>query len=336
MVRTQRLLALLVVVALALAVVPGSAAADTRAGDAVVVDENETVDGLTAFGGSVVVHGTVDGDVTALGGTVVVYGTVTGDVTALGGSVEVDDGGVVQGDLTAAGGAITIAGNVGGDVSAAAETVTLTDTAVIGGTLSYGGELISAPGATVEGGIVQGSAGFGPFPSIPDWVGALSGIVSTLVVGALLVAVLPGFTDRVADAAVDAPGRSALSGVGFLVFVPVTLILIAFTLIGIPLTILGFVAYGVLITVGYVAGNYTIGRYALSIREMENRWLALLVGVLLVAAVDLAPLVGGLVQLAVLLVGVGALVRALLGAYRDRRDRRNGDADATPSNEPAA
>ncbi|MEE6210748.1 polymer-forming cytoskeletal protein [Salarchaeum sp. III] len=336
MVRTQRLLALFVVVALALAVVPGSAAADTRAGDAVVVGENETVDGLTAFGGSVVVHGTVDGDVTALGGTVVVYGTVTGDVTALGGSVEVDDSGVVQGGLTAAGGAVTIAGNVAGDVNAAADTVTLTNTAVIGGTLSYDGELVSAPGATVEGGIVQGSAGFGPIPAIPDWVGALSGIVSTLVVGALLVAVLPGFTDRVADAAVDAPGRSALSGVGFLVFAPITLILIAFTLIGIPLTILGFVAYGVLITVGYVAGNYVIGRYALSIREMENRWLALLVGVLLVAAVDLAPLVGGLVQLAVLLVGVGALVRALLGAYRDRRDRRNGDADATPSNGPAA
>ncbi|QDX40142.1 polymer-forming cytoskeletal protein [Salarchaeum sp. JOR-1] len=336
MVRTQRLLALLVVVALALAVVPGSAAADTRAGDSVVVGENETVDGLTAFGGSVVVHGTVDGDVTALGGTVVVYGTVTGDVTALGGTVEIDDGGVVRGDLTAAGGAVTIAGRVGGDVNAAADTVTLTDTAVVAGTLSYDGDLVRAPGATVAGGVVQDSFGVGPFPSIPDWVGALSGVVSTLVVGALLVAVLPGFTDRVADAAVDAPGRSALSGLGFLVFAPITLVLIAFTLIGIPVTILGFVAYAVLLTVGFVAGNYTLGRYVLSIREMENRWIALLVGVLLVAALDLAPLVGGLVQLAVLLVGVGALVRALVGAYRNRRDRRNGDADATPSNEPTA
>jgi len=333
MVRTQRLLPLLLVVALALAVVPGSAAADTRAGGTVVVAENETVDGLTAFGGTVVVHGTVDGDVTALGGTVVVYGTVTGDVTALGGTVEVDDGGVVQGDLTAAGGAVTIAGRVGGDVNAAADTVTLTDTAAVAGTLSYDGELVSAPGATVEGGVVQGSGGFGPLPDIPTWAGTVSSIVSTLVVGALLVAALPGFTDRVADAAVDAPGRSALSGLGFLVFVPITLILIAFTLIGIPVTILGFIAYAVLLTVGYVAGNYTLGRYILSIRDMENRWLALLVGVLLVAALDFAPLVGGLVQLVVFLLGVGALVLALLGAYRDRRDRRNDDTDATPSNE---
>ncbi|GAA0650379.1 hypothetical protein GCM10009019_11510 [Salarchaeum japonicum] len=320
---------------LALAVVPGSAAADTRAGDTVVVAENETVDGLTAFGGAVVVHGTVDGDVTALGGTVVVYGTVTGDVTALGGTVEIDDGAVVRGDLTAAGGTVTIAGRVGGDVNAAADTVTLTDTAVVAGTLSYDGDLVSAPGATVEGGVVQGTGGFGPLPAIPDWVGAVSGVLSTLVVGALLVAVLPRFTDRVADAAVDAPGRAALVAVGFLVGVPLLLILVAFTLIGIPVTILGVVAYAVLLTVGFVAGNYALGRYILSIREMENRWLALLVGVLLVGVLDLAPLVGALVQLAVFLVGVGALVRALVGAYRARRGG-DGDADATPSNGPAA
>lgn len=329
--RTQRSLALFLAVTVALAVVPGAAAADTRAGGTVVVAEGETVDGLTAFGGTVVVYGTVSGDVTAVGGTVVVYGTVAGDVTAVGGTVEVDEGGVVQSSLTAAAGAVTIAGTVEGDVTAGADTITLADTAHIGGTLTYDGELVTAPGATVAGGVTQGSLGIGPLPPIPDWVGALSGLVSTLVVGALLLAVLPGFTDRVADAAVTAPGRSALSGLGFLVGVPVALIVVAFTIVGIPVTILGFLAYAAAVTVGYVAGNYALGRYALSIRDAENRWLALVVGVLLVAALDLVPFLGGLVRFAVLLLGVGALVRALVAGYRARRN-----GDATPSNEPAA
>jgi len=67
---TRTALTLLVLVAL-LASLPAVAAAETRSGGTVVVDEDETVDDdLEAFAGSVVVRGTIDGDLTTAGGDV--------------------------------------------------------------------------------------------------------------------------------------------------------------------------------------------------------------------------------------------------------------------------
>jgi len=339
----QRILVLLVVSLLALAVLPGSVAADTRAGGSVVVGPNETVnEDLTVMGGSVVVEGTVNGDVTALGGTVVVHGTVNGDVTGVGGTVEIGQDAQVAGSVTASGGSVRIAGTVDGDVVAGAGTITLASTANIGGDLRYGGDLVQESGATVGGQIVQDdsiSVGIGPIPSIPDWIGALYGLLTTLIVGALLLAVFPDFADSVATtatASASAAGKAALAGFGFLVVTPIVLVLIAFTIIGIPVTILGFLAYALLLVLGYVYGNYALGRYVLRIRDVENRWLALVVGVLLLAVVDFVPLLGGLVQFIVLLLGTGALAIGLYGRVRNRRGGDDAEAsDATPSNESA-
>ncbi|WP_458209401.1 hypothetical protein [Haladaptatus sp. NG-SE-30] len=52
----------LLVLLLVFATIPGIAAAESRAGGTIVVEEGETVKGLEAFGGTVIVRGTVDGD----------------------------------------------------------------------------------------------------------------------------------------------------------------------------------------------------------------------------------------------------------------------------------
>jgi len=84
----SRGIALLLALLVVLAVVPGVAAAESRSGGTVVVAEGETIDeNLEAFGGTIVVHGTVNGDLSAFGGDVLVTGDVTGDVSVFAGNV---------------------------------------------------------------------------------------------------------------------------------------------------------------------------------------------------------------------------------------------------------
>lgn len=194
----------LVALAVALAALPGTAAAQP-VGD-VVVGEDETVRGdLTSHAGTVVVKGTVEGDVTSHAGSVVVTGEVTGDVKSTAGSVTVSgvvgddvtaqaggvdvqsgalvgddveatagdvtvaEGATVEGDATALAGDLGIDGTVAGDATTG-ETLRLGETATVGGDATYGESLDRAEGATVAGSLSEGeSAGLTGFAvSLPD------------------------------------------------------------------------------------------------------------------------------------------------------------------------
>ncbi|QSG16131.1 polymer-forming cytoskeletal protein [Halapricum desulfuricans] len=80
---------LLVAIAVVAGTFSGVAAAETRSGGTVVVEEGETVDGLSTFSGTVIVRGTIDGNLDGAAGSVVIEesGVVTGDATLGGDSI---------------------------------------------------------------------------------------------------------------------------------------------------------------------------------------------------------------------------------------------------------
>jgi hypothetical protein len=125
----------------------GTAAAEVRSGDTVVVAAGERVEGnLYISAGTALVHGEVDGDLVVAGGTIVVDGHVAGDVLVVGGDVDIR--GAVDGDLRAAAGSLRVEpatqGNgVRGDVTAAGGDVTLTS--------PIGGSALVAGGVVVVG-----------------------------------------------------------------------------------------------------------------------------------------------------------------------------------------
>jgi len=349
---TRTAVTLAVVLLVTLAVVPGVAAAATRTGGSVVVGADETIDeNLDAFGGSVVVRGTVEGDLNAFAGTVVVQGTVEGDVMAVGGTVQilgtvggdveasggtvdVGEGATVGGTLAAAGGTVAVAGTVDGDARLAGETVTLAETAVLGGELEYDGELVRADGATVEGAVTENSGiEVGPAPelTVPSGVFAVYGAIVTLLVGAFLLLVFPVFSADVARQVATEPLRTAGAGLLTTIAVPVALGLVAITIVGIPLSLAGSVAFGLLVWIGTVYGRYALGAWLLGLADTENRWLALIVGVVVVAVLSFVPILDPLVRFAVFLLGFGALVRGLLRTYTDRRGERRTTEPTAPT-----
>ncbi|MFB6086323.1 MAG: polymer-forming cytoskeletal protein [Halodesulfurarchaeum sp.] len=334
------------------AAVAGSAgsgmSATTMTGSAVVA-EGETVTGLDVMAGTVVVRGTVAGDLNGFAGDVVVTesGAVEGDVSVATGSLRIAgtvDGrvsagagvvmltrtGSVGGDFSVGAGTVTVDGTVGGDATIGADTIVLGSASRIGGELRYDGELSRESGAAVAGPVVQDRSigGFGPvrmsghlFPSFGwGWLYAIYGLLANLLLGAVLLLALPDFSNRVADRATGSIGWSGLFGLLALVGVPISLALVAVTIVGIPLAILGLFGYLFVLWMGVVYGEYAVGRWLLGQRSEEpNRWYALGLGLLLFAGLGTIPIVGGLFVLGALLLGLGALTGGLRVAYRRRR-----------------
>lgn len=122
--------------------------------DDVTVAEGETVKGDVVTSGSIRVAGTVEGNCVSFGGKVDVPGEVRGDVVSLGGNVDLD--GTTRGDLAAIGGSVRVSGKVRGDVAAIGGDVTLGKGAAVDGDVSVvGGRLSKDEGAAIKGSVSQ-------------------------------------------------------------------------------------------------------------------------------------------------------------------------------------
>lgn len=339
----RRIVVLTLVGALLVATQAGLVAAqETRAGDTVVVDTGETVDGgVTVFAGTVIVRGTVDGDLTVMGGSVVVEstGTVTGDVAAVGGTLQIDgtvDGSVeaaagtvvvgesarIGGDLETGAGSLEVAGTVDGDVQAGAGSIVLRESASVGGDVRYDSEEFVDEGADVGGSVVREDLGVGPVPltpSTPGWVFDLYGFFVNLLLGAVLLALLPGVARRVTGHVTEQPLYTAGVGVATFVGVVVALVVFAITIIGIPLALVGAVLFGLVAWGASIYGRIAVGTWLVSFADVDSQWVGLVVGMVVVGLLSLVPILGGLLELVVFLLGLGALALVTLSGYRARR-----------------
>jgi len=342
---------------------PSGPGSDGSVGGVVRVDAGETYDGdLEAVGGSIVIAGTVDGDVeTAAGsvlvtetgrvtgsldaaaGSVVIEGTVDGDVTVGSAALALREGSQVGGSLEAGAADVRLDGAIDGDARVGADTLAVGSTAAIGGSLTYdAANFTLADGASVSGEVTRdeslsvtgpdvfGSGGGAGLPAVPTWVGSVYSTLVNLVLGAVLLVVAPNFARRLVDAGRTQTLRSGGIGLLTLIGVPIVLLLLLITIVGIPLSLAGLVVFGLLLWVTSVYGAIVVGTWLLSLVGYENRWAALLVGVVAVALLGAVPILGGLVQFAVLLVGLGAFVVVLRGS-EEGPDEDAGAAVGTPS-----
>lgn len=140
--------------------------------------------------------------------------------------------------------------------------------------------------------------------------GAVSAFLTTLIVGGILVAVKPAYTERMMVDVFEEPLSAFAYGFGALVALILVSVVLAITVIGLLLVIpLVFAAYLVW------AVGATIGFLAISDRfvDRDDSWLKpLLVAAGLNGILALTG-IGGLVSLVVGAVGVGCVLRDYLG-----------------------
>lgn len=336
-------LALLLVTLLVLATVPAPVAADSQAGARVVIEEGETVGDLTATAGVVVVRGTVDGDLEAYGGrvvigesgevtgrlrasagVVVVDGTVGGTALAYGGRVHVGESARIGRSLGGIAGTVRVDGLVLGDATLAAGTVTLGETADVRGDLNYDGNLVDE-GATVRGS-VRGVGDLALLPSVPIPGVMLSAywLAANAALGALVLLLFPRFAWAAANTIAVEPLRTTGTGLLALLGGLLVVLLAALTVVGIPLALVaGAVLFGCC-WAGAVLGRFAVGSWLLSLVDRDDKWSALLVGLLVVGVLVRLPVVGDGFRVAVLLAGLGTVALGLRAAYDVLREHPGG------------
>jgi len=135
--------------------------------------------------------------------------------------------------------------------------------------------------------------------------GALGAFVTTLVVGALLIALAPTFTDRVGDALEAEPINSLLYGIMCLIGLGLFILLLVITIIGILVAIPLFLVAYVVWAIGSAIAFLAIGERLV---EDDDWKLPLLVGSLINGGLTLTG-VGAIISLGIGAAGFGAVLR---------------------------
>lgn len=280
-------------------------------------------------GGRLVIDAPVGRNVRVGGGQVEFNpkSVVAGNLTVGGGQVSLR--GEVKGSVTVGGGRVTIDGPIGGDVDSAAGSLKLGPNARIAGKLRVrSGSEIERDAAAQVGSLEQLSAAHGRHSdgahgkeqreeppsrrwSGPGWL--WTGGMMLLAVG--LAAAMPATSRRVASIWRERFGWSLLWGFVAIVCVPIAALIVAITVIGIPLALLGVLLYGAALLVAYAVSGLALGQWALQRwREPDAdrrawRLAAAALGVFAVALLGSLPFVGGLVALLAVCAGLGAIVQ---------------------------
>jgi cytoskeletal protein CcmA (bactofilin family) len=299
---------------------------------------------VMAAGSTVMVDGPVHGSIRAAGQSVQLRNQVDGDLLATGNSISVVGGGAVGRDLLAAGTGVTIAGPVGrdvnasgqevrisnavgGDVTSTATNLHLDSTAQVDGNIAYTSpnEAEVASGATVSGTIVRSEPANqteAPATALArDW---FRGVVGLAVLGLVLLALFPRAASRNTAMLRQSPWKSLGLGAAVLILTPI----LAAVVFGLGLWVggwwLGLLLLGtylVWLALGYLVSAATLGGGLLTrVRGVRGLpiW-SLLLGLLILAALQLIPFVGGLVALTAAVFGSGALLLTISSARNEPR-----------------
>lgn len=324
-------------------VLEGNAAMDVFVAARDIVIGGDIGGSLNAAASTVALRGDVDGSVRILGGSVTVSGIVGGDLLVIGGTATIAPGGSVRGDVTMHGGTLTtrgdvrgdiggsveqlsVEGPVGGDVSIRTGDLDVEPAATIGGDLSYtsGAEADISPQATVTGAVERQT--IAPWGADDSARGRFfSPLVRTLwllVAGAVLIALAPRLASAL-DTNMRRPLAAFVAGLIALVAIPVIALVLAITVIGLPVGLILIGLYAVALYLSQVVVGQRLGTLLLPDRWRDGSrgylLLSMTIGVLLLSALRYLPVpfVGSAINALVAIAGLGASV-LLLGQLRPR------------------
>jgi hypothetical protein len=307
------------------------------AGEALIAGGNVTVTGdvgntLRIVGGNVTLEGAVAHDLVAAGGNITVGGAgVAGDAMIAGGNVTITA--PVKGNVRIYAGDVTIDSAVGGNVSIHAKKVILGANAKIKGNFIY----TSPEGASVNAAaVITGSTTYTkavlPAASSMPSVAAIAAVVSILfliriamtLVGALVIGLtFKRFSQTAVERALTNVWAEIGRGLIVMIVLPIASIILMITVIGIPLGVIGFLAFGLLVgvtslAVPIVAGSL-IHKWIWKPAQYVVNWKTILLGTLAYLVLSIIPILGWIALLGLTLMTLGAIVSIKWEAIKEWR-----------------
>jgi hypothetical protein len=278
---TSSLLLLLILAAPAVLAQDGQAYTDhllvSINGD-LAVPAGDRVDDVIVVNGAALIEGDAD-TVTVVNGTATLRGATVETLTIVNGTANLEAGTTVSGDV-----------------------------------IELNSTIARAEGATISGttrSLAENLAGFAlflGFAAIVFWIGA---IIAGLVAG-LALAAFGARQVRTSEAIISAePVKAFLAGLAMLIIPPLVVVLLAITLIGLPLALsILFFVWPTLAFIGYLVAAIWLGDWVLRTagrRQVAERpYLASVVGMIVAGVLGLIPLVSAVISI----FGLGAVTVA--------------------------
>src|SRR5258708_9872295 len=272
-----------------------------------VIAENETVREAVIYGGNLVVNGMSEGDAVTFGGNIEVTGHVGGNAVAIGGNVHLASGAVVDGDATA----------IGGNVSKEEGATVHGNTASVGS-----GEGLQVNVPRIIGEVIRGSR-WGPVAVHRDdgdvrvhaggFVHFVLFFALTFGLAFLALLLFPERIKRIQSELRTDPLKCGLTGVVGSMAVLAMTILMAVTLIGIPLSILLCIIYGVALILGIAPVANEIGNRLPWFKGRRTQAGVLAMGTLVLSVVWIVPIMGPLIIALLGRIPLGDIIRTRFG-----------------------
>jgi cytoskeletal protein CcmA (bactofilin family) len=304
---------------------------------------------LLTVADNVTISGSIGGMTVSLADTIIFEdANIAGDLWLAGDTIKLDATSETQGnlasfssslamkakiakDMLVAAERVVVSGAIGGNLNAATKHISLLDYATVGGDIIYRtstqDQLVLGDDVIIQGeidyqGKPQNFQARNRFQSDRFYLWELLWFVGAFVVGWLLFTLAPSL-GRVALGHGKESVKTA--GIGFLVLVtvPIVAVIIAITVIGLPLSFITIVAW---LTAWYLAKivlAHLIGRSILAGRSEHSGLVpALFVGLIIVSIAINLPFLGGVLNLLATILGLGLMAQLWLN--RDSREPEAG------------
>ena len=292
---------------------------------------------------NLILEGEVEGDIRLLGRTVDVSSAVSGNATILASDFKLLEKGEIGHSVTAFGNSIMLSGSIAKNVTAFAHNafinspvggsilinlnnggrIVVGEKGRIGGDINYvsKNELERNAGSEVAGIVrriepsVRGDVDFAAFFFFIGIIGALS----IFVIGLFAINLFIKELSDMSKSLIEKPWENLARGIICFFFVPIALLFIALTIIGIPLAFILGSLFMASLMISRVIAAFTIGSFIVSRmgKGRESHPVTLLIfGVLLLWIIGSIPLIGIIFGLFTLWWALGALTSRVLSAIR--------------------
>ena len=288
---------------------------------------------IIAFCESFELKGAAEDDVRAFARYITINGTVKKNITSFCEKLQFNHGsaigedayffcaegflrGTSLGSISAKADRLHIAGEIEKDVDIQAQSVHIASTAHIKGNLKLccSRETQIDPEAIIEGN-VEDIPPKCKTEKVSKWTKAsfyifkLIWLIAAIIIGVLAIKLLPKLTQKIVG---EAQQYWKSLGIGFLasIFTPVASIIIAVTVVGLPLGLLSLTLYAALLYLSTIFVGIVVGMLILRSFKtpFEVSLLALVIGLLILHVLFQVPYLGMVVRIVTLLLGLGIIV----------------------------
>ena len=263
--------------------------------------------------------------------------TLTGNLVVFGGLATLEKGSIVNGDVALTGGSLNVSGEIKGSITSVGGSINLSDTAVVDGDINTVGGTLNRTSQTVIKGNIS-TSGPGAIRLPINWnldglrnlpladifhpIGSvLWGIFQSLAVAALALLVvlfMPTPTRRVSNAIIGQPVMAGGLGLLTVVVAPALVVLLAITILLIPLSLIGILLLAVAflfgwIAVGLEAGDRLAGLFKVQWAPPISAGIGTLVLSFFSSVFALIPCVGWVLPTVIAILGLGGVFLTRLG-----------------------